>query len=241
MAEIRIFKNSEELARSAAELFIELAAAAIEQRGRFAVALAGGSTPRALYERLAERPFAKRVDWTRVHIFWGDERSVPPGHPDSNYWLAHETWLKHLAISPQNIHRICGELKPQEAADRYQSELSNFFSNKQWPDFDLVLLGMGEDGHTASLFPHTAALDEKSRWVTANYVEKLRSWRVTLTPGAINGAKHIAFLVSGRGKKERAHLVIRGKHQPHDLPAQLVRPVSGQLFWLLDAEAAALL
>ncbi|MGB5932414.1 MAG: 6-phosphogluconolactonase [Anaerolineae bacterium] len=250
-AEIRTYSDAASLAQAAAEHFVTLARKAITSRGQFAVALSGGSTPRATYALLATEEFAARVDWPRVHVFWGDERCVPPDHPDSNYRMAREALLDHVPVLTRNVHRIQGEISPKEAAVDYESTLRSFFAprakgkdtrdDEPTPRFDLVLLGMGDDGHTASLFPRTAALHEQTRWVVAHYVENLGAWLVTLTPVAINAAAHITFIVSGASKAERVRQVLSGTYRPDVLPAQIVRPTTGRLLWLVDDAAAALL
>jgi len=236
MNEFRVYPDAASLARAAAEHCVTLAAEAIAARGRFAIALSGGSTPRATYALLATEEFDARVDWSRVHVFWGDERCVPPDHPDSNYRMARQALLDKTSIPTENVHRIRGELPPDQAATAYQAELEAVLG--AGGRFDLILLGMGEDGHTASLFPGTAALHEQTRWVVAHYVDKLSAWRVTLTPVAINAAAHVTFLISGAGKAERLQEVLDGPHQPDVLPAQIVRPTDGRLLWLADAAAA---
>jgi len=240
MSEIRTYPDADHLARAAAEHFATLAAEAIAARRQFTVALSGGSTPRAAYALLA----AEEVDWPRVHVFWGDERCVPPDHLDSNYRLAREALLDKVPIPAENIHCIRGEINPEEAAADYERTLRSFFARhpeEPTPRFDLILLGMGEDGHTASLFPGTAALNEQTRWVVAHYVDKLRAWRVTLTPVVINAAAHVTFIVSGAGKAERLREVLTGPYRPDTLPSQIVRPTDGRLLWLTDAAAAGLL
>jgi 6-phosphogluconolactonase len=238
MAEVKVYAEALALARAAAGHFVALSAQAVSAHGRFAVALSGGSTPKTMYSLLATPEFAARLDWTRVHIFWGDERCVPPEHPDSNYRMAREALLDHVPIPAGNVYRIHGELEPAEAADDYERTLQAFFTHRQ-PRFDLILLGMGDDGHTASLFPGTAAIHEQTRWVVAHYVEKLRTWRVTLTPVVINAAANVTFVVAGAGKAECLSQVLTGPYQPDVLPAQIVRPADGHLLWLLDADAAA--
>lgn len=244
MTAVETYPDAESLAQAGAEHFVTLAQAAIAARGCFAVALSGGSTPRGLYARLATEELAAQVDWSCVYVFWGDERCVPPDHHDSNYLMARQTLLDHLPVPPENVHRIRGELEPEEAAAEYERTLRTFFflpSEKPIPRFDLVLLGMGDDGHTASLFPGSAALHERRRWVATQYVGKLQVWRVTLTPIIINAAAHVTFLVSGAGKAERLHQVLTGPYQPDLLPAQIIKPDGGRLLWLVDAAAAALL
>ena len=239
MTKLHVFSTPAALADHAAERFAQLAYAAVSERGRFSVALSGGSTPRALHAHLAAAPLREAVAWDRVHVFWGDERCVPPDHPDSNYRMARETLLDHVPIPATQVHRMPGELPPAEAAAAYEADLRRFFGGADWPGFDLVLLGLGDDGHTASLFPGTPALAETQRWVVANRVEKLATWRITLTAPAINQAGQVMFLVAGAGKAERLREVLRGPHRPDALPAQLVQPVSGQADWFVDLAAAS--
>jgi len=238
MAEIKTYPDADRLARAAAEHFVTLAAEAMAARGQFAVALSGGSTPHAAYALLASDEFAAQVDWSRVHIFWGDERCVPPDHLDSNYRMAREALLDHVPLSADNVHRVCGEMEPEAAAQAYAAELRAFFGS-QWPAFDLVLLGMGNDGHTASLFPGSAVLRETARpvvAVTAEYQDR-PAHRVTLTFPAINAARQVVFLVAGAAKAETLQAVLES--QSNRFPAQLIRPTSGQLTWLVDAAAAS--
>jgi 6-phosphogluconolactonase len=233
--EVTVLPDPAALASAAAEAFVTLANAAISQTGRFTVALSGGSTPKALHAVLAER-FAAQVDWSRVHLFWGDERTVPPEDPQSNFGMARDTLFNSLSIPEANIHRMRGERDPSRAAEEYQELLLEFFGGP--PHFDLVLLGMGDDGHTASLFPSTTAIWEPSdRYVVANFVDKLDAWRITLTAGAINAADCVIFLVAGANKTERLKEVLYGDHRPNDLPSQLIRPTRGRLLWLVDRAA----
>jgi 6-phosphogluconolactonase len=221
------------LAREAAHRFVARAQEAVAARGRFLVALAGGSTPRGAYELLAGDVFAPRVDWARVHVFWGDERCVPPDHTDSNYRMAREALLDRIPISAGNVHRMRGELVPEAAADAYEAELDEVLGAEG--RFDLVLLGMGVDGHTASLFPGTQALEERERRVAAYYVEKLGAWRVTLTLPALNAARRVLFLVGGAGKRDALNRVRAGE----PLPAALVRPEEGEVTWLVEKQPPA--
>ena len=240
MAIIKTYPDPETLAREAAMNFIDCANEAISERDHFSVALAGGSTPKALYQTLATLEMVPRVVWEKVYVFWSDERCVAPNHEDSNYRMAFDTMLQHLPIPVKQIYRMEGELEPKEAANVYEGRLKQFFQQKP-PRFDLVLLGLGDDGHTASLFPGTKALKETQRWVTANYVRKLSAWRLTLTPRLINQATNVTFLVSGEGKAQALQRVLAGRFNPEELPAQMIRPDHGQLCWLVDAGAAALL
>lgn len=241
MSEIKTYPDADHLARAAAEHFVTIASGAIATGGLFTVALAGGSTPRATYSLLAMEEFAARVDWSRIQVFWGDERCVPPDHSDSNYRMAREALLDKVPIPAENVHRIRGEINPEEAAADYERALRAFFARHPagpTARFDLILLGMGEDGHTVSLFPGTAALHEQTRWVMARYVGKLSVWRVTLTPVVINAAAQVIFIVAGAGKADRLRQVLDGPHRPDALPAQIVRPTDGRLLWLTDAAAA---
>jgi len=237
--DIQVFPDPTALARAAAGQFISLAGQAFARDRAFSVALAGGATPRALYALLASDEFSRRVDWSRVMIFFGDERCVPPGHPESNYGMARETFLDRVPLPPVNIAPIQGDLDPEEAACLYEHTLRNHFWD--YSGFDLVLLGMGADGHTASLFPGSAAIHEQNYWVAPQYVESLSAWRITLTPVVINHASHVIFLVSGQNKAGTLGRVIQGRFQPDLYPSQIIRPTHGTLTWMLDSAAAELL
>ncbi len=226
------------MARGAAERFVELGQAAIDARGCFSVGLAGGSTPKRTYELLASEAYREQLNWSKVHIFFGDERCVPPDHSESNYRMANEALISRVSIPPPNVHRINGLGDAVANASLYEDELRTFFNPASWPRFDLVLLGMGDDGHTASLFPGTKALVEPRAWVVANWVEKFGAFRITLTAPAINHAANIAFLVTGATKAERLLEVLRGALDPEKLPSQLIQPLDGSLFWLVDKAAA---
>ncbi len=245
MREIEVFADKGALIREEAERIVTLAGAATAARGRCLVALSGGSTPKPLYELLATAPYARRIDWSRMHLFWGDERCVPPDHPDSNYRMTREALLDKVPIPSENVHRIHGEEAPETAAAAYEQTLRTFFGNGEKParSFDLVLLGMGPDGHTASIFPGTAATTEQRRWAMAVHVEKPRAmWRVTLTPMVLNAAADVTFLVAGADKAARLVEVLRDEHKRQPLlPAQLVAPTGGALHWLIDGAAAAAL
>lgn len=234
-----IVPTAEAVASTAAEQFVAAAGVATRERGRFVVALSGGSTPRALYATLAGPAFASRVDWTRVHVFWGDERCVPPGDPASNYRMARETLLDRVPIPAGQIHRVRGEDTPAMAAAGYERALREIFAPGPESRFDLVLLGMGDNGHTASLFPGLAAVREATRWVVAELVPEVGMWRVTLTPPAINAAAQVMFMVTGREKATMLVRVLAGPPEPDTLPAQAIAPDHGRLIWLLDAAAAS--
>ncbi|MBI5670242.1 MAG: 6-phosphogluconolactonase [Chloroflexi bacterium] len=232
---VRSFADADALAQAAAEIIVE---AAGKVSGAFALALSGGSTPKRLYHLLATDAYSHRIEWPRAHVFWGDERCVPPDDPTSNYHLARKTLLDHVPIPPENVHRIYGEQEPAQAAALYEQHLRTFFGGP--PRFNLILLGMGGDGHTASLFPHTPALAERERWVVASYYAQVQpSWRITLTLPAINAAARVLFLVSGVEKAETLCRVLEGEAAPEDLPARLVQPTDGELFWLMDEAAAS--
>jgi 6-phosphogluconolactonase len=246
MADIVTFESSEILARAAAGLIVSKAREMLSLRERFSLALSGGKTPVGIYRLLAEEPFKSQVDWAGVHLFWGDERCVPPDHPESNYRMTRESLIDRVLIPPQNIHPIRGEMEPQEAAALYEKDLKAFFfpdveEPPGIPRFDLVLLGLGDDGHTASIFPGTAVLHESERWVVSCHVDKIKGWRVTLTPRLINAARHVLFLVSGRGKARCLKEVLQGSYRPDELPAQAIRPEAGKVTWMVDTEAASLL
>jgi len=249
---IVVARDAQALARLAAARFHAVGAQAVRRAGRFMVALAGGSTPRALYEELArEAPsvggpgaVAGVLDWTRAHVFWGDERCVPPEHPDSNYRMAAETLLSEVPIPADHVHRMRGEeVDPERAAALYAAEIRDAFAAApaEMPRFDLVLLGLGPDAHTASLFPGSPAIAETSRLTAAPYVEKLGAHRITLTPPLLNAAAQVLFLVSGKSKAAPLRDVLEGEIRPALRPAQCIRPHAGALLWLVDEDAASLL
>jgi 6-phosphogluconolactonase len=240
---VRRLADVHQVSHVAAEEFVRIAKAACASRGCFSVALAGGSTPRLLYQLLAEEPFRTQVDWPRVEFFWGDERAVPQDHADSNYGMARAALLLKLALPAEKIHRMEAERTDRAAAARdYQAELTRVFSTApdgDPPVLDLVLLGMGADGHTASLFPHTDALKETRRWVVANHVPKLNADRLTMTSVILNRAAHVLFLVAGKDKAAALAQVLEGPRDHERLPSQLIRPTAGTLTWLVDDPAAA--
>ncbi len=240
--DIRIHPDLAALSTAAAELMIQAASQAIETRDRFSLCLSGGNTPRALYTLLSQPGYRQRIDWQKVDIFWGDERCVPPDHPDSDYGMAYHALLSHLAKGAQPvIYRLEGELDPQTAADRYESILHTYFGARPETSFDLLLLGMGEDGHTASLFPGTLPIQETERWVCAHFVPKLATNRLTLTPPILNLARRVIFLAAGQNKATVLKDVLFGQQDPDLLPSQSIQPHSGDLIWLIDKEAASAL
>jgi len=233
-----VFDDPEQLAHAAAAKFVEYAK---ESHERYCVSLAGGNTPRRVYELLATEPYSAEIDWSRVHLFFGDERAVPPAHPDSNYAMVAEALISKVSIPPANVHRIPAERGAYESATAYEDHLREFFAGQTWPRFDLVLLGMGEDGHTASLFPGSEALEETSRWVVATRNVQTATDRITLTLPVFNEAKHVMFLVVGKKKAQRLKEALRPKPEADLLPAQAIKPTNGTLEWLVDADAASLL
>jgi 6-phosphogluconolactonase len=240
--ELHVFETTDRLFHAAAAKLVEEARSAIAARSRFTVALAGGSTPQTLYELLAVEPYRSQVAWSKVEWFWGDERAVGPDDPESNFRMARQALLSKVEADASKVHRLCGEAVPlATAAEEYQRELARVFgvpTDGPPPSFDLVLLGMGGDGHTASLFPFTAALDEQKRWVTANDVPQLNARRLTVTYPVLNAAASVVFLVTGVGKAKVLREVLQGPHDPRRLPSQAVRP-AGSLHWFVDHSAAS--
>jgi 6-phosphogluconolactonase len=237
-AQASIYSDQETLSHAAAERFVSLSHAAILSHGRFTTALSGGSTPRQFYSLLGMPLYRDSIDWKRVHVFWADERCVAPSHENSNYKLAADTFLLKAAVPVENIHRIRGEEGPTIAAAEYQEELHRYFIGSQKPVFDLVVLGAGVDGHTASLFPGSPLLQERSREVVPVYLDKPGVSRVSLTLPVFNRAADVIFLVSGEDKADIVYEVLKFNNQKH-YPAGLVQPVDGTLSWFLDKAAAA--
>ena len=233
-----IYTDADTLLASLADFVVTKANEAIRQQGRFSFVLSGGSSPKKLFELLASDRYRKQIDWTKVFFFFGDERYVPADHPDSNFLMAKKALFDALQISPGQIFRMKTELAPEEAALAYEKDLQGYFVNNL-VRFDLVLLGLGDDAHTASLFPHTSVLQEKDSLVKALYIEKVKMNRITLTAPCINQAAAIAFLVYGPSKAEAVQHVLEGAQNIHEYPAQLIRPNGGSLHWFLDEAAAA--
>lgn len=242
-SEIIIVEDLQALSRAAADLFLEQADSVLKSRPFLTVVLSGGSTPKDLYTLFASDPGIKdKIEWEKVHFFWGDERHVAPDHPQSNFGMANDAMLSGLPLPPQNIHRVPSEeADADRAARRYERELTRFFqlATDQYPRFDLIWLGLGADGHTASLFPNSAALTEKKRLVKADWVEKYQSHRITMTTPVLNHAECIIFLVSGSGKAKALKQVLEGGEGARQLPAQLIRPLHGKLYWIIDRAAAS--
>lgn len=236
---LKILSDKPSLARYTAERIVRMANATLEHNDTFSIALSGGSTPQPVYEILATT-FASVIDWSRVHLWWGDERAVSPDDEQSNYRIVKEVLLDKIDIPEKNVHQIRGEDEPQQTAKYYEDELKNFFKDDEML-FDLNLLGMGDDGHTASLFPNTAVIHEEEKWVLAHHVEaKGNLWRITLTPPTILKSANIMFLVSGAAKAEMLKTVLEGAFQPYTYPAQLIVHSKHQnVVWAVDEAAAS--
>ncbi len=237
---VTVCNDLEALSQAAAELFATQARQAVQACGRFSVALAGGSTPRRTYELLGQEPFRKLVPWQHTHIFWGDERCVPADDPRNNARMARQALLDHVPVPPEQVHPMVCDGSPQEAAMQYEALLHSFFASGR-SRFDLILLGLGENGHTASLFPGTSVLGEQQRWVGEVYVAEEGLHRLTLTAAAINQAALVVFLVSGQDKGPILQKVLEDAQNPHTIPALLIKPANGRLLWLVSRDAARLL
>jgi 6-phosphogluconolactonase len=234
--ELRVLESPSDVARALAELFVACGQDAIASRGRFTVALSGGTTPKAAYQLLAAPPFASALDWNKVDVFFGDERCVPPDDSQSNYKMANEAFLSAVGIPARNVHRIHGEEDPAEAAVAYRTEILNVLGDQ--PRFDLVMLGIGNDGHTASLFPGSDPLEGDDMLVRAVYAPAHQQWRITITPHVINSARTVVFAAEGAGKAWVLKQVREGPYDPVKLPSQIVAPKDGRLIWLIDRSAA---
>ncbi len=237
---IRIYKDAEVLGLAAADLFLKKACLAAAQKGRFIVSLAGGETPRRIYEILSKPPYSNNIPWKQVHIYWGDERYVPADDLRSNQRMARKALLDHVPIPPEQVHPIVCETSPQQAAQAYEKEIAADFPEAR-PQFDFIFLGLGSDGHTASLFPNTPVLQEREQWTGHVYLPEQDSHRVTLTAPLINYARCIVFLVTGDNKAEIVREVLEGPQDHLRLPSQMIAPQNGELFWYLDQDASKLL
>jgi 6-phosphogluconolactonase len=237
LSNVEVYDTAEAVARAAADLFVRTAGESIRDHGRFSVALSGGSTPKRAFQLLATKQFSDEVDWSRVHLFWGDERYVPADDANSNYRMTREALLHAIAIPAANVHRVPTELTPPDAAATdYQEEIGRHFGNGASPDFDLIYLGLGTNGHTASLFPHSQILHESARWVAAEFVAEVDQWRISMTVPLLNRGRVVAFLVTGADKAGVLREVLVGALDPERLPAQLISP---RALWLVDHAAAA--
>ena len=239
-AEIQVFDNKADLFNNSATKIVSIAKEFIQKSGQFNIALSGGSTPKGVYTILSAS-LKDEIDWRKVHVFWSDERTVVSTHPDSNYRMAKESLLDLSGIPQINIHRVASEEDPMLAAQQYEDDIRDFFNvpDGVFPAFDLILLGMGDDGHTASLFPESEALSVHDRLVVDNYVKKMNTHRITFTFPLINHARNVMFMVSGSSKSKMVKQVLENTGAENPLPSQKVNPESGSLFWLLDKEAAA--
>ncbi|HEX8530283.1 MAG TPA: 6-phosphogluconolactonase, partial [Cytophagales bacterium] len=235
---IHVFKDAAEASQASADLLVQTAREAVARGGRFTVALTGGSSPVQLYQLLATPPYRDQVPWAQTFVFWGDERAVPHADERNNARMAFNLLLDHVPVPPAQIHRMSGELPPDESARRYEALLKAHFGDGP-PQFDLILLGMGDDGHTASMFPGTEVVHERERWVKELYLASQNMYRITLTAPLINRAHRIVFQVFGAGKAATLKRVLEGPYQPDQLPSQLIKPSSGELHWFLDEAAGS--
>ena len=237
---ISIYTDTDTLSRDAADYIVRLANEAIVSHGRFTIALSGGTTPRKLYGMLGDEPYRSQIDWALVDIFWSDERCVPPDSEESNYWLAQQVLLGKVPVPASQIHRMPADEPDRDAASQsYTDEMRRVFATDGIPNFDLLQLGMGPEGHTASLFPHQASLHEQQRLVMPVSVPKPPPPRLTFTPPILNAARNVLFLVTGDDKADAIHAVLEGDDNPDEYPAQIVRPTNGEVVWMLDTKAAS--
>lgn len=236
---IAMYDDKHTLSQHAAEYILRIARESIDLHGRFTFALTGGTTPGEVYSLLGSEPIRSQINWQLVHIFWGDERCVPQNNPESNFYLAQEVLLENVAIPKSQIHPVPADQADRDAASQaYTVEMQHAFGTNGIPDFDLIHLGMGPEGHTASLFPHQASLREKHRLVIPVSVPKPPPDRLTFTPPLLNAAKNVLFLVTGSEKADALHAVLEGEYRPDDYPAQIVHPTNGEVVWMLDKAAA---
>src|SRR3989441_3323433 len=237
--DLAIYPDIDTLSQDAAQYIVGIANESIADCGRFTIALSGGNTPRKTYGLLGSEPYSSQIDWKLVHIFWSDERCVPPDSPDSNYRMAHEELLSKISIPNLQVHRMPADMPDRDAAaQEYTDEMRRIFGTDDIPDFDLIQLGMGPEGHTASLFPHQASLHETRRLVMPVSVPKPPPDRLTFTPPLLNAARNVLFLVTGEDKADALQAVLEGEYQPEEYPAQIVRPTNGEVVWMLDKNVA---
>ncbi|MHB8597231.1 MAG: 6-phosphogluconolactonase [Ktedonobacteraceae bacterium] len=240
--QIALYADSDTLSRDAAQYIVRLATESVVSHGRFTIALSGGTTPRKLYGMLGDEPYRSQIDWALVDIFWSDERCVPPDSEDSNYLLAQQVLLNKIPIPAAQIHRMPADEPDRDAASQaYTDEMRRVFATNGIPSFDLIQLGMGPEGHTASLFPHQASLHEQQRLVMPVSVPKPPPPRLTFTPPILNAAHNVLFLVTGADKADAVQAVLEGAYNPDEYPAQIVQPTNGEVFWMLDTKAASAL
>ncbi|RYC70781.1 6-phosphogluconolactonase [Spirosoma sordidisoli] len=236
--QVLIKKNPDALAKAAAEFITKQIKEVLKKQDRFTIALSGGSTPKALHELLAKSPFAEQIPWLQLHVFWGDERYVPIDDEQSNAGMAYDTLLGHVFTPEEQIHVWRTELEPEAAAADYDRILHDYFGDTG-PTFDLVLLGMGDDGHTLSLFPGTEVVHEQTSWTKAYYLKQQTMYRLTLTAPVVNRASCVLFLVAGPKKAAPLKEVLEGEFRPDTYPSQVIKPADGQLIWMVDEKAAA--
>ncbi len=238
--QVAIYPDIDTISHAAAQYIVRIARESIVTRGRFTIALSGGTTPRKLYGLLGSEPYSSQIDWTLVEIFWGDERCVPPESQDSNYRMAHETLLSHIPVPAIQVHRMPADQPDRDAASlEYTLEMQRIFGTNGIPNFDLIQLGMGPEGHTASLFPHQASLHELERLVMPVSVPKPPPDRLTFTPPLLNSARNVLFLVTGADKADALQAVLEDEYNPDEYPAQIVRPANGEVTWMVDMAAAS--
>ena len=236
---VAIYPDLDTISQQAAAYIVRIARESVVTRGRFTIALSGGSTPRKLYGLLASEPYNSQIDWELVDIFWSDERCVPPDHPESNYFMAQEVLLSRISIPVAQVHRMPADQFNRDAASlTYTQEMQRAFSTNGIPDFDLLQLGLGPEGHTASLFPHQPSLHERERLVMPVTVPKPPPDRLTFTPPILNAARNVLFLATGADKADALHAVIEGPFNPDEYPAQIVRPPNGEVTWMVDSAIA---
>jgi 6-phosphogluconolactonase len=236
--ELHVYKDPDELSHAVAGWVANTIAGTLKQQDRFTIALSGGSTPKALHELLAASPYKEQIDWSKLHVFWGDERAVPFNDDRNNAKMAYETLLNFVPIPPYHIHVMRTDISPEQSAIEYEKILHFYFDNTV-TTFDLVLLGMGDDGHTLSLFPGTAAVHEEKAWTIAYYLKAQDMYRITLTKSIVNRAAKVAFLTTGDKKAHALHEILKGDYNPDLYPSQEIKPVDGELYWFVDAAAAA--
>ncbi|HEY4150993.1 MAG TPA: 6-phosphogluconolactonase [Chitinophagaceae bacterium] len=236
--ELHIFKDADQLSREAAKWMADCISATLQKQDRFTLVLSGGSTPKKLHMLLAASPYKEQIDWSRLHIFWGDERAVPFEDERNNARMAYDTLLNHVPVAPAHIHVMRTDMDPENSATEYERLLRRYF-DETGPTFDLVLLGMGDDGHTLSLFPGTAVVHEETKWATAYFLKAQSMYRITLTAPVVNRSAKVAFLATGPGKAAALKEVIEGDYLPDTYPSQVIDPIEGELHWFVDEAAAA--
>ncbi len=239
--QLHIFKTAEELSANAAKWVANLISSTLKKQDRFTIALSGGNTPKKLHKLLASSPYKEQIDWSKLHVFWGDERDVPFQDERNNAKMAYDTLLNHVPVPASQIHIMKTDIPPEQSATEYEKILHQYFPDTTQPTFDLVLLGMGDDGHTLSLFPGTAVVHEEKVWATSFFLKAQDMYRITLTKTVVNKSSHIAFLVTGDDKAAALKEVIKGAYDPDRYPSQVIKPSNGELYWFADEAAAKLL